>query len=52
MSWLGKHQCAVLRGYGATAARLIPDQKVRSSNLSVLTIALAAAPNPAQTKDD
>ena len=26
----------MLRGYGATAARLTPDQKVGSSNLSVL----------------
>jgi hypothetical protein len=42
----------LLRGYGATAARLTPDQKVGSSNLSVLTIALAATPNPAQTEDD
>ena len=40
MSWLGKHQCAVPRGYGATAARLTPDQKVGSSNLSVLIFAL------------
>ena len=28
-------------GYGATAARLTPDQKVGSSNLSALTIAVA-----------
>ena len=31
------------RGYGATAARLTPDQKVGSSNLSVLTLPLAVA---------
>ena len=42
----------LLRGYGATEARLSPDQKVGRSNLSVLTIALAATPSPAQTEDD
>ncbi len=30
-----------MRGYGATAARLTPDQKVGSSNLSALTYAVA-----------
>jgi hypothetical protein len=29
------------RGYGATAARLTPDQKVGSSNLSALILSLA-----------
>ena len=31
------------RGYGATAARLTPDQKVGSSNLSGLNFSFAAA---------
>ena len=31
---------AVARGYGAMAARLTPDQKVGSSNLSALTFAV------------
>ena len=35
-SWGG----AVIRGYGATAVRLTPDQKVGSSNLSGLTFSL------------
>ena len=34
--WMGS---AVTRGYGATAARLTPDQKVGSSNLSALILA-------------
>ena len=42
----------LLKVYGKTAARLTPDQKVGSSNVSVLAIALAATPNPAQTEDD
>ena len=33
----------VIRGYGATAARLTPDQKVGSSNLSALTFASGVA---------
>ena len=32
---------ATVRGYGATAARVTPDQKVGSSNLSALTFASA-----------
>ena len=32
---------ATIRGHGATAARLTPDQKVGSSNLSALTFASA-----------
>ncbi len=32
-----------VRGYGATAARLTPDQKVGSSNLSGLNFSFAAA---------
>ena len=35
-------EMATVRGYGATAARLTPDQKVGNSNLSAL-IANAAA---------
>ena len=37
VSWGSKDR----RGYGATAARLTPDQKVGSSNLSALTFASA-----------
>ena len=32
-----------MRGYGATAARLTPDQKVGSSNLSALIFAMPAS---------
>ena len=34
---------ALVRGYGATAARLTPDQKVGSSNLSALIFPIALA---------
>ena len=40
-----------LRGYGATVARLTPDQKVGSSNLSVLILCLGELDaNPAHAK--
>ena len=32
----GRASCVYQRGYGATVARLTPDQKVGSSNLSAL----------------
>ena len=34
--WGMQDRCLWHRGYGATAARLTPDQKVGSSNLSAL----------------
>ena len=40
------------RGYGATAARLTPDQKVGSSNLSVLTFSDALGERDIMTACD
>ena len=38
--------CCCQRGYGATAARLTPDQKVGSSNLSALIFAICSQKYP------
>ena len=42
-SWFSGGGEFVARGYGATAARLTPDQKVGSSNLSALILRVATA---------